>query len=414
MPALTYSFADFTAYTRIESAKVNAKFTDIKTLLNTTKLDSTNVQQYGLTRDRLAAGTAGHVVINDGSGYLSSEAALAVTRGGTGLSSAGTEGQWLRQGASAPAWTHLKLNDPYTIENLTLVCSVGSSALTIAVKTLAASDASATDIARVAFRSSTVTSGAFVVRDISAALSLVISSGSTLGHLNTIPAYIYVYAIDNAGTVELAVSTRKFDETTVQSTTAEGGAGGADSSTVLYSTTSRSNVAIRLIGRLTSNQTASGTWAAVPTLVTMTPLAAPEPRSEVYLETGNGRGSTNTVIRRFTTTTTSRGAAITYADSASNGASFTINEDGLYAISYVDAYSAGSSRHGVSVDSTELTTDIGSITASTRLGHTQASTGLIACFATTTFLTAGQVVRPHGQTTQDSSAAYFRITKVSN
>jgi len=39
----------------------------------------------GVTRSKLASGTANHVIINDGSGVMSSEALLAVTRGGTGV-----------------------------------------------------------------------------------------------------------------------------------------------------------------------------------------------------------------------------------------------------------------------------------------------------------------------------------------
>lgn len=42
-----------------------------------------------IPRSKIAAGTASHVVINDGSGFLSSEAQLAGTRGGTGVSNAG-------------------------------------------------------------------------------------------------------------------------------------------------------------------------------------------------------------------------------------------------------------------------------------------------------------------------------------
>lgn len=86
MPNLTYTVSDFIPFTKILSADVNSRFSDIRTLLNTTKLDSTNVQQYGLTRDRLIQGTASHVIINDGSGVMSSEAQLAYTRGGTGIS----------------------------------------------------------------------------------------------------------------------------------------------------------------------------------------------------------------------------------------------------------------------------------------------------------------------------------------
>ncbi len=47
-----------------------------------------------IARSKIASGSANHVVINDGSGNLSSEAALSVTRGGTGLSTL-TSGQLL-------------------------------------------------------------------------------------------------------------------------------------------------------------------------------------------------------------------------------------------------------------------------------------------------------------------------------
>jgi hypothetical protein len=43
-----------------------------------------------ITRSKLASGTADHVIINNGSGVMSSEAQLASTRGGTGVSNAGT------------------------------------------------------------------------------------------------------------------------------------------------------------------------------------------------------------------------------------------------------------------------------------------------------------------------------------
>lgn len=75
MPNLSYAVSDFVAFTRIKSADVNSRFDDIKTLLNTTKLDSTNVQTNGLTRDRLAqdthsTATADAVVVNDTNGNM--------------------------------------------------------------------------------------------------------------------------------------------------------------------------------------------------------------------------------------------------------------------------------------------------------------------------------------------------------
>jgi hypothetical protein len=80
--------------------------------------------------------------------------------------------------------------------------------------------------------------------------------------VTTVSSFLYVYALDNAGTVELAWSRIQWDEGVLQSTTAEGGAGAADSNRVLYSTTARSNVPIRLIARLKATNTA-GNWSSV-------------------------------------------------------------------------------------------------------------------------------------------------------
>jgi len=92
MPLLSYSAITnypFQPFTKIYSSDINSMFAAIQTLLNTTKLDSTNVQVHGLTRtsssSNIAAGTANYVVINDANGDFSEEAQLALTRGGTGL-----------------------------------------------------------------------------------------------------------------------------------------------------------------------------------------------------------------------------------------------------------------------------------------------------------------------------------------
>lgn len=161
---------------------------------------------------------------------------------------------------------------PGFMSNVQLTASVGSSALTIAVKNNAGNNPSSTDKARIAFRSATAATGSYVIREISGALSLVVSSGSTLGHASTIARYIYVYLIDNAGTVELAVSSQRFDDGSVVSTTAEGGAGGADAQYVMYSTTARTTVACRLIGRMLSTQVTAGTWALVPSELSLYPI----------------------------------------------------------------------------------------------------------------------------------------------
>lgn len=159
----------------------------------------------------------------------------------------------------------------FSLINGTLTASVASNALTIAIKTKAGEDPSSDDPVLCVFRNATLATGDYVVRSITAATSLVISSGSTLGTTNGVQSQINVLAIDNAGTVELAVSNDagalNLSEANLISTTAEGGAGGADSATTIYSTTARSNVAYRSIGYIVSTQATAGTWATEPSQI---------------------------------------------------------------------------------------------------------------------------------------------------
>lgn len=153
-------------------------------------------------------------------------------------------------------------------------------------------------------------------------------------------------------------------------------------------------------------------------LVTI-PTALQVADSTVVVTAGNGFGSTNTKIRRFTTTQTNTGSDITYADSATNGASFTINTAGLYAVMYFDLYGAGVGSHGVSVNSNQLTTSIvdSGLTAAHRIGYCSldGTTAEVATFSATVRLAAGDVVRAHTSGNQNSTQSHtsaFRITRV--
>lgn len=213
------------------------------------------------------------------------------------------------------------------ISNLTLTTSVGSSALTIAVKTQAGSDASAGDPIKIGMRSSTLTSGVYNQRSITGALSLVISSGSTLGQTSALPARLFIYLLDNAGTVELAVSQSLYSENNLISTTAEGGAGGADSGTVVYSTTARSNVPFRLIGILDNTQSTAGTWASAGTKLRV--CAYQDAASEtVHARYGGSTTTlTNNTVVDVTFTTKEKDTHNAYS-----GATFTVPVSGTYQV----------------------------------------------------------------------------------
>jgi len=122
-----------------------------------------------------------------------------------------------------------------------------------------------------AFRSTTLTSGAPTLVSNAAQITTTISSGSTGGTISAVQSEIVILAINNAGTMELAWTNLaggvNLDETTLINTTAEGGAGAADSATVIYSTTARTGVAFRVVGIFRSTQTTAGTWAQTPALV---------------------------------------------------------------------------------------------------------------------------------------------------
>ena len=116
---------------------------------------------------------------------------------------------------------------------------------------------------------------------------------------------------------------------------------------------------------------------------------------QVLVCAGNGRGSTNTCIRRFTTVRTNVGTAIVYSDSATLGASFTISLAGIYAISYAD-YAASMQPLGISLNSTQLTTTVTSIAAADVLGFTYClGNGVSNTVTVLARLSPGDVIRPH-------------------
>lgn len=137
--------------------------------------------------------------------------------------------------------------------------------------------------------------------------------------------------------------------------------------------------------------------------------------SEVVVYGANGYGSTNTAIHRFSTTQTNTGSNITYADSATLGASFTINANGIYAIDG-DYDSAAAGYTGASVNSSQLTTAIETITVTDRLTVNFVSgANAPSAFSRTRHFSNGDVIRPHGDGSADSvnpNRSFFSIVQV--
>lgn len=139
-----------------------------------------------------------------------------------------------------------------------ITASVASSALTITLNPTSLD-----------FRSATIGSGTVTTVSNAAAISVVVPSTATLGTVNAVQSRLVVLAINNAGTMELAVTNisggSALDETGVISTTLIAAA--SNSKTLYYSTTARTSVAYRVVGYVESTQATAGTWATAPSTI---------------------------------------------------------------------------------------------------------------------------------------------------
>lgn len=192
------------------------------------------------TTGKLLKNSAATIAISDGgTGQVTKAAAFdalsPMTTGGdviyggasgTGTALAnGTTGQALTSsgGTSAPYWySSVQGSD---LKNLGLAASVGSSALTIALKQADGSTNAGSGAAQVfaGLRSSTAGNGNINQRSVSGALSLTINSLTTLGMVAAQNNNVWFYLLDSdgAGTMKLAAATVRYDESGLITTVAE-------------------------------------------------------------------------------------------------------------------------------------------------------------------------------------------------
>lgn len=156
--------------------------------------------------------------------------------------------------------------------NYSLAASVAANALTIALKDQYGSDPSALSPVIFDVRSSTASTGSVNAYAIRSATSLVVSSGSTLGASNGVAFTLWIVLFDDAGTPRLGVinpTTSIVDPGVTASSTAEGGAGAADSANTYYTGTAVTSKPFRILGTMnwSSGLVTAGTWAAGPTTI---------------------------------------------------------------------------------------------------------------------------------------------------
>lgn len=166
----------------------------------------------------------------------------------------------------------------YSLINGVIATSVAAGALTIAIKTLAGNDPSTLDPVLVKVRDATLANGGFTVHALTAATSLVVSSGSSLGVSGSATAFrLWLVAFNDAGTLRLgivncllgAAELPLLKTDALASATAEGGAGGADSSGVFYTGAAVASKPFAVLGYLDypAGLAAAGAWSINPTTV---------------------------------------------------------------------------------------------------------------------------------------------------
>ena len=140
--------------------------------------------------------------------------------------------------------------------------------------------------------------------------------------------------------------------------------------------------------------------------------------SDAYLENGNGYGSTNTMVRRYSNIRSNVGSNITVTQSATNGDSLTVNATGTYGACTSDIRAGSSAPIGITVNGTALTTSVATpITyAQGLVAYDEAATNnqnTVVCQVLN--LTSGDVVRHQGGGSADntSSASYLYLTELS-
>lgn len=167
-------------------------------------------------------------------------------------------------------------DNAHTIDNLTISTSRSGNAETIALKTAAGADPTPADPIRIAFRNATAGTGDFTVLEITAATSITISSGSTLGATSAVPFRIWLTGFNDGGTfrpgvIKCALTDGVYglQDNVLESSTAEGGTGTADSAGVIYTGTAVTAKPMRVLVYLEYTLTTAGTWDAAPSLVSI-------------------------------------------------------------------------------------------------------------------------------------------------
>lgn len=202
-----------------------------------------------------------------------------------------------------------------------LAASVAGNALTIALKTTAGADASGSDPINIAIGNA---SGQVTTVSTTAAKSIVVSSGSTLGTTNNVAfrAWVLMLANGEMAVVNCRTATGILSlnpHTPIATITAEGGAGAADTAGTVYATTGTTNQNFVVLGYVeySSGLATAGTYGSAPSITRVWKQGMPLPNTVVQSRTlVENTGSTTTSTSLTDVSNTSLAFTLTSAANA--------------------------------------------------------------------------------------------------
>lgn len=181
----------------------------------------------------------------------------------------------------APSWQAAPGASGYVsssaVVNAGLSCAVTSNSISFLLKQAdgATDPASGTGAVSAYFRSTNAASSTipWASASVTSAMSVTVpGTAATLGQVSGFPAYVWVYLLNDAGTLDMCViGGDPLDDTELQASTQI--SSGATSNSVLYCKNSHSgNKPVRLFGRCLETETTAGTWASNCTSLDLLPV----------------------------------------------------------------------------------------------------------------------------------------------
>ncbi len=160
--------------------------------------------------------------------------------------------------------------DPQPV-NLGMAASVGSSALTVALKGIDGNDPSPTNPVVVTFRNATASTGTPTTLTVTAATSIIVPSTATMAFASGVIGRLWVVAFNDAGTFRLGLvnalsgtSIMALRDGIYSSTLI---AAASNSAQVIYTGTAVTSKAMTVLGYIEATEATAGTWATAPSLI---------------------------------------------------------------------------------------------------------------------------------------------------